>query len=658
MTDVVEEPIDHTQDFRNLIACKTFATYSELTDAIKEFEFNTKTRFIVRSCRKRYPADQLVYDTMSFRCQHYDVKRRSTSLGFRRTRTRLMLFCPVRFSVRASEHGLVVSHYTMLHNHSLITDNADWRRISDQLKSVGNKKAYVSTCLKRLKDCMRRELVSTDSLRSPRRKKIQECTSSSYFLTTELVHHCVRNPLPTLLAKFRRFELGFEQREPERLISQLEALIKRFYAQQKSPSYVFRSGSKLAEAVRDVICAECLMLAYQDMYVCHLCAWRAHRKCSTRAGISDICPRCTIDSKLTYVKERIPLYHVDSMSLTQTESPQRPPHGYHRLDNTPWLRESNELHSRYKTPTSSADSIQTSSHCAQQSSVGKKPSICFNSMHFSQTVPCDSVRYSPVWKQGNSTFPPPSLHDVTNDGDTVTECSTLRRLLAVPQAITVSNVFRCFHGNYLPFQPNQSFVSDLSPLSESTLPACVNDSEDDCVMPACMKEATTKHSTVTRCESTLRSLLTSFPVTQPVDTVNCKNTETSPFSKQGDSISTLRSLLTTDRQICGKPSADRVIYVAHSSTSETNLQTTSSKVAIASQTQLQLENREAASFSILDVSRFAHESTTLQNQRSSVPVCDSVPQHSASCTSHDPSCGRFEVSESCVAAAVLKSLLA
>ncbi|KAF6779333.1 hypothetical protein AHF37_01165 [Paragonimus kellicotti] len=319
MTDVVEEPVDHTQDFQNLIACKTFATYSELTDAIKEFEFNTKTRFIVRSCRKRYPADQLVYDTMSFRCQHYDVKRRSTSLGFRRTRTRLMLFCPVRFSVRASEHGLVVSHYTMLHNHSLITDNADWRRISDQLKSVGNKKTHVSTCLKRLKACMRRELVSTDSLRSPRRKKIQECTSSSYFLTTELVHHCVRNPLPTLLAKFRRFELGFEQREPERLISQLEALIKRFYTQHKSPSYVLRSGSKLAEAVRDVICAECLMLAYQDMYVCHLCAWRAHKKCSTRAGISDICPRCTIDSKLTYVKERIPLYHVDSMSLTQTE---------------------------------------------------------------------------------------------------------------------------------------------------------------------------------------------------------------------------------------------------------------------------------------------------------------------------------------------------
>ncbi|KAF5403995.1 hypothetical protein PHET_02274 [Paragonimus heterotremus] len=641
MTDVVGESVDHTQDFRNLIACKTFATYSELTDAIKEFEFNTKTRFIVRSCRKRYPADQLVYDTMSFRCQHYDVKRRSTSLGFRRTRTRLMLFCPVRFSVRASEHGLVVSHYTMLHNHSLITDNADWRRISDQLKSVGNKKAYVSTCLKRLKDCMRRELVSTDSLRSPRRKKIQECTSSSYFLTTELVHHCVRNPLPTLLAKFRRFELGFEQREPERLISQLEALIKRFYAQHKSPSYVLRSGSKLAEAVRDVICAECLMLAYQDMYVCHLCAWRAHRKCSTRAGISDICPRCTIDSKLTYVKERIPLYHVDPMNSSQTESPRRLPHGY-RLESTPWLRESNEPHSRYKAITSSLHPIETPSHCTQQSSVGEKPSTYFNNMHLSQIVPCDSVRYSPVWKQCNSTIPLPSLQDVTNDADTVAECSTLRRLLAVPQATT----------------SNHSFVSDSSPLSESTLPACVDDSEDDRVTPDSMTETTTKQSTVVRCESTLRSLLTSFPATQLVDTMNCKNAETSPFGKQGDSISTLRSLLTTDRQTCGKSSADRVIYVAHPSTSETNIQIACPTPAFASQIQLQLESREVASFSILDSKRFIHESNTLRNQRSSVPVCNSVPQHSASCTSHDPSCGRFEVSESCVAAAVLKSLLA
>ncbi|KAA3678403.1 uncharacterized protein DEA37_0002026 [Paragonimus westermani] len=556
-----------------------------------------------------------------------------------RFRTRLMLFCPVRFSVRASEHGLVVSHYTMLHNHALITDNADWRRISDQLKSDGNKKAYVSTCLKRLKDCMRRELVPTDSLRYPRRKKIQECTSPSYFLTTELVHHCVRNPLPTLLAKFRRFELGFEQREPERLISQLEALIKRFYTQHKSSSCVLRSGSKLAEAVQDVICAECLMLAYQDMYVCHLCAWRAHRKCSTRAGISVTCPRCTIDSKLTYVKERIPLYHVDSMCLTQTGSPQSPLQGY-RLGSTHWLRESNEPPSRYKTITPSTHSIQTSSNCAQ-GSAGRNRSIYFENVHLSRIAPCDSVRHLPVWKQGNSTFPLPSLHDVSSDAGIVTECSTLRRLLEVPQATNSS----------------QSIVSDLSPVSESTLPAHVNNSEDEGITPALMTEANTKQSTGARNESTLRSLLTSLPATQPFDTVNYKSSETSPFDKQSDSIRTLRSLLTADRQVCEKASAGRVIYVTHPSTSKTNVETASSTPAVTPRI-LQLGRRESASFSILDSNHFAHESNTQRNQHSSVPAYDTAPQHRASCTSHDPSYGRFEVSESCVAAAVLKSLLA
>ncbi|CAH8467373.1 unnamed protein product [Dicrocoelium dendriticum] len=317
----VQNDFDVSELFKASFGSKIFSNYDELTNTVRQFEQNTRTRFIIRSCRKRIPLDDLLYDTISFRCQHYDVKRKSSSLGFRRTRTRSLLYCPVRFFVRATSEGLIVTSFFMQHNHPLSCDLPDWKRIGNQLRLGQITKPPAYACLKRLKDCIRRELVTKDH-KTRRRCVVSSSTSpSSDFLTPELAHHCTSDPLPTVLARFRLFEAGYERRDPERLISQLDSLIKRFYSQHKSASDALRlGGSKLSDAVRDVVCTFCFSLAYRDMFVCRLCSWRAHSKCAGRAGVCGTCPRCPLDSALVHVKN-IPGVDIGGAFSKQPQNP-------------------------------------------------------------------------------------------------------------------------------------------------------------------------------------------------------------------------------------------------------------------------------------------------------------------------------------------------